>query len=37
MQAERYAALGAAEVATNPATQGAVLDEVVKLDTASLA
>jgi magnesium chelatase family protein len=37
MQAERYAALGAAQVRTNAAAQGAVLDEVVKLDTASLA
>src|SRR5215470_5257791 len=37
MQAERYAALGAAHVRTNAAAQGALLDEVVKLDTASLA
>src|SRR5580765_3626870 len=36
MQADRYAALGAADVRTNAAAQGAVLDEVVKLDTASL-
>jgi magnesium chelatase family protein len=37
MQADRYAALGAAAVRTNAAAQGAVLDEVTKLDTASLA
>ncbi|HEX3760252.1 MAG TPA: hypothetical protein VHW23_16155 [Kofleriaceae bacterium] len=37
MQAERYAALGAAAVRTNAAAQGAVLDEVARLDTASLA
>jgi len=37
MQAERYAALGATQVRTNAAAQGAVLDQVVRLDTASLA
>ena len=37
MQAERYAALGAAQVRTNASAQGAVLDEVVRLDNASLA
>jgi magnesium chelatase family protein len=37
MQAERYTALGMPNVRTNSAAQGAVLDEVVKLDQASLA
>src|SRR3954468_9045044 len=37
IQAERYAALGLAQVRTNAGAQGAVLDEVAKLDTASLA
>ena len=37
IQAERYAALGLAQVRTNEGAQGAVLDEVAKLDTASLA
>jgi magnesium chelatase family protein len=37
VQAERYAALGAADVRTNAAAQGAVLDQVVRLDAASLA
>src|SRR5712672_78729 len=37
VQAERYAALGSPNVRTNAAAQGAVLDEVVKLDQASLA
>ncbi|HEY2135006.1 MAG TPA: YifB family Mg chelatase-like AAA ATPase [Xanthobacteraceae bacterium] len=37
IQAERYAGLGLADVRTNAAAQGAVLDEVAKLDTASLA
>jgi magnesium chelatase family protein len=37
IQAERYAALGLAQVRTNADAQGAVLDEVAKLDTASLA
>ena len=36
MQAERYTALGMPNVRTNAAAQGAVLDEVVKLDQASL-
>jgi magnesium chelatase family protein len=36
-QAERYAALGLPQVRTNADAQGAVLDEVAKLDTASLA
>src|SRR5690242_1829136 len=35
LQAERYAALGTAHVRTNAAAQGALLDEAVKLDTAS--
>src|SRR5262249_36212332 len=37
VQAERYAALGLPEVRTNAAAQGAVLDEIAKLDNASLA
>jgi magnesium chelatase family protein len=37
LQAERYAALGSPNVRTNAAAQGAVLDEAVKLDQASLA
>ncbi len=37
LQAERYAALGQSNVRTNAAAQGAVLDEVAKLDQASLA
>src|SRR5450631_4279246 len=37
LQTERYAALGSPNVRTNAAAQGAVLDEVVKLDQASLA
>jgi magnesium chelatase family protein len=37
IQAERYAALGVSDVRTNAGAQGAVLDEVAKLDTASLA
>src|SRR3954469_11890234 len=37
MQAARYAALGLAQVRTNAGAQGAVLDEVARLDTASLA
>jgi len=36
-QAERYAAMGLPDVRTNAAAQGAVLDQVVKLDNASLA
>ena len=36
-QAERYAALGLPHVRTNASAQGAVLDEVAKLDQASLA
>ncbi|HUI96729.1 MAG TPA: YifB family Mg chelatase-like AAA ATPase [Xanthobacteraceae bacterium] len=37
VQAERYAALGLPGVRTNAAAQGAVLDQVAKLDQASLA
>jgi len=37
IQAERYAALGLAQLRTNAGAQGAVLDEVARLDTASLA
>src|SRR6266436_1373181 len=37
IQAKRYAALGLAQVRTNADAQGAVLDEVARLDTASLA
>jgi magnesium chelatase family protein len=37
MQAARYAALGLPNVRTNADAQGAVLDEVAKLDSASLA
>jgi magnesium chelatase family protein len=37
IQAARYAALGHAQVRTNAGAQGAVLDEVARLDTASLA
>jgi magnesium chelatase family protein len=37
IQAERYTALGLPNVRTNAAAQGATLDEVVKLDQASLA
>ena len=37
IQAERYAALGLPDVRTNADAQGSVLDEVAKLDTASLA
>src|SRR5256714_6862960 len=36
-QAARYAALGLPDVRTNAAAQGAVLDEIAKLDNASLA
>jgi magnesium chelatase family protein len=37
IQSERYTALGLPHVRTNSAAQGATLDEVVKLDQASLA
>ena len=37
VQAQRYAALGLPDVRTNAAAQGAVLDEIAKLDSASLA
>ena len=37
IQAERYAALRLAQLRTNAGAQGAVLDEVARLDTASLA
>ena len=37
IQAERYAALGLAQLRTNAGAQGTVLDEVARLDTASLA
>jgi Magnesium chelatase, subunit ChlI C-terminal len=37
MQPQRYAALGAPDVRTSAAAQGALLDEVVKLENASLA
>ena len=36
-QAQRYTALGLPDVRTNAAAQGAVLDEIAKLDSASLA
>ena len=37
VQTQRYAALGLPDVRTNAAAQGAVLDEIAKLDSASLA
>jgi magnesium chelatase family protein len=37
MQAERYAALGTPDVRTSAASQGALLDEIVKLENAPLA